>query len=441
VVCREAGISADCGEAGLDEESTGGAPLENVEVDETQPVAVKPWGSLAHPQFSLLASTWFISALGQQMRQITNLYLVYQLSGSTLQLGLVGLFQGGPAILLGIFGGSLADLVDRKKLIIISEATSMVLAAVLAGLTLSGNIEVWHIYVITVGASAINVFEQPARTALIPSLVPRSHLTNAITLNSTIRHATMLFGPAVGGLLIDWQGAGSTYLINAVLFVPVVIALMFLRVPVGQYARGIRYFTVSHMVEGLKFIWSTHIILALIVLDTVAAISTGYRGLMPVFAEDILGVGASGLGLLLSAPAVGFLVGAGVLLMMGDIRHKGAVVLVSLLGYLVAIAVFSQSKSYVLSLVLIAAVGGLDGVATIMRQTTTQLLVPDEIRGRATSVHQAFARGSPSLGYLVMGALAVQLGAPGALLAGSGFAAVVLVVVGLKWREVISYRS
>ena len=425
----------------MDQRSADGAPLGNAEVNTTPPVTVKPWGSLAYPQFSLLAGTWLISALGQQMRQITNLYLVYHLSGSTLQLGMVGLFQGGPAILLGTFGGSLADLVDRKKLIIISQSTSMTLAATLAVLTLSGNIEVWHIYVITVCASAINVFEQPARTAIIPSLVPRSHLTNAITLNSTIRHATMLFGPAVGGLLIDWQGAGSTYVINTVLFVPVVIALMFLRIPVGQYAQGIRHFTTSHMMEGLKFIWSTHIILALIVLDAVAAISTGYRGLMPVFAEDILGVGASGLGLLLSAPAVGFLVGSGALLLMGDIRHKGVVVLVSLLGYLVAMALFSQSTSFMLSLVLIAAVGGLDGVATIMRQTTTQLLVPDEIRGRATSVHQAFARGSPSLGYLVMGALAVQLGAPGALLAGSAFAAVVLVVVGLKWREVLSYRS
>ena len=425
----------------MDEKSTDGTPLGSVEADETQPARIKPWGSLAYPQFSLLAATWFISALGQQMRQITSLYLVYQLSGSTLQLGLVGLFQGAPAIILGIFGGTLADLVDRKKLIIISQATSMLLAATLAGLTLSGNIQVWHIYVITVGVSAVNVFEQPARTAIIPSLVPRSHLTNAITLNSTIRHATMLVGPAAGGFLIDWLGAGSTYVIDAVLFVPVVIALTFLRVPVGQYARGIRHFRVGQMVDGLKFIWSTHIILALIVLDAVAAISTGYRGLMPVFAEDILGVGASGLGLLLAAPAVGFLVGAAVLLLMGDIRHKGVVVLISLLGYLAAVALFSQSTSFVLSLVLIATVGGLDGIATIMRQTTTQLLVPDEIRGRATSVHQALARGSPSLGYLVMGALAVQLGAPGALLAGSGFAAVVLVVVGLKWREVIKYRS
>ena len=251
----------------------------------------------------------------------------------------------------------------------------------------------------------------------------------------------MLFGPAVAGFMVELLGAGSTYLLNAILFVPVVIALMFLRIPVGQYARGIRHFTASHMVEGLKLIWSTHIILALIVLDTVAAISTGYRGLMPVFAEDFLNVGPSGLGWLMSAPAFGFLAGSGILLLLGDIRHKGAVVLVSLLGYLVAVALFSQSTSYILSLVLIAAVGGLDGVATIMRQTTTQLLVPDEIRGRATSVHQAFARGSPSLGYLVMGALAVQLGAPGALLAGSAFAAVVLVVVGLKWREVLSYRS
>jgi MFS family permease len=425
----------------LDQRSTDRAPLGNAEADKTPPVTVKPWGSLAYPQFSLLAGTWFVSALGQQMRMVTNLWLVYELTGDPLQLGLVGLFQGGTAILLGIFGGSFADLVDRKKLIIISQTTSMVLAATLAGLTISGNIAVWHIYVITMGASAINVFEQPARTALIPSLVPRSHLTNAITLNSTIRHATMLFGPAASGLLIDWQGAGSTYVINAALFIPVVAAFLFLRVPAGQYARGIRHFSASHMVEGLKFIWSTHIILALIVLDTVAAISTGYRGLMPVFAEDILGVGASGFGMLMSAPAVGFLVGAGILLLIGDIRHKGAVVLVTLLGYLVAVALFSQSTSFALSLVLIAAVGGLDGVATIMRQTTTQLLVPDEIRGRATSVHQAFARGSPSLGYLVMGALAVQLGAPNALLAGSAFAAVVLVVVGLKWREVLSYRS
>ena len=126
----------------MDQRSTDGAPLEKVEADKTPPVTVKPWGSLAYPQFSLLAGTWFFSALGQQMRQFTNLWLVYDITKDPLQLGLVGLFQGGPAILLGIFGGALADLVDRKKLIIISQSTSMLLAATLATLMLSGNIQV-----------------------------------------------------------------------------------------------------------------------------------------------------------------------------------------------------------------------------------------------------------------------------------------------------------
>lgn len=424
----------------MDKSTTEGASDGSAGRDAATPVTIRPWSSLAYPQFSLLASTWFFSALGQQMRQITNLWLVYKLTGDPLQLGLVGLFQGGPAILLGVFGGALADLVDRKKLIIISEAASMLLAATLAVLMLNNSIEVWHIYAATIGVSAINVFEQPARTALIPSLVPRSHLTNAITLNSTIRHATMLFGPVVGGILIESVGAGVSYLANAILFVPILIALIFLRTPVGEYARGIRYFKPAQMVDGLKFIWSTHIILALIVLDAIAAISTGYRGVMPIFAEDILDVGASGLGLLMAAPAIGFLVGAAALLLMGDLRRKGLAVLISLMGYLIAVALFSQSHSYFLSLALIALVGGLDGVATIMRQTTTQLLVPDDIRGRVTSVHQAFARGSPSMGYLVMGALAAQLGAPNALLVGSTFAVIALIGVVIKWRGIVTFR-
>ncbi len=402
---------------------------------------IKPFGSLAFPEYRLLLGSYLVGFVGLQMRQVTNLWIVYEISGSVLNLGLVGVFQFLPLIVFGLLGGSMADTMERRKLLIFAQSGNLLMAMTLAGLMLSGRLEVWHVFGATLITATVNVFDGPARMSIIPMIVPRTHLINAITLNSASRHAAMLLGPAAGGLLIGWQGPGTTYLIIAGLIVPGMVGLMFLRPMPPPPGSSPRRISGAYMLEGLRFVWSTHIVIALIALDSAAMLFTNWRVLMPVFAEDILDVGPRGFGILMSGPAAGFLIGSGALLLAGDVKRKGILVLVTFVGYLVAIVVFALSRNFALSLIMLVAMGGLDGVGAIVRQTVLQLVVPDELRGRASSVLQMFNRGSPSLGFVVLGAMAVPLGATVALLVGSVIAFGIAAVLTVAWRELPAYHD
>ena len=195
------------------------------------------------------------------------------------------------------------------------------------------------------------------------------------------------------------------------------------------------------MMEGFKFVFSSHIILAMMLLDVVAMLFTHHRGLVPIFAEDILDVGELGFGVLLSAPAAGFLIGSAALLIAGDIKRKGVVVVGTYVAYLVAIALFAVSRNFWWSLIALAFTGGLDGVGAIMRSTILQMAVPDEIRGRTTAVLQLSNRGGPSMGQVLLGAMAAAITAPNALVLGAGIGAVVLVIMLLTVKGLVGYQG
>jgi len=177
---------------------------------------------LEFAEFRLVLVSFMVGFVGFQMRQVTNLWLIYDITKSPLSLGLLGVFQFAPMLILVFVGGSIADMVDRRKLLILTQVGNLVFAAVLAALTLTDSIQVWHIYATTLLVAAVNSFEGPARMAMLPRLVPRHYLMNAITLNQAARHGSMLFGPALGGLLLGWVGAGWTYVTVAAIFVPTV---------------------------------------------------------------------------------------------------------------------------------------------------------------------------------------------------------------------------
>ncbi|MEE8518372.1 MAG: MFS transporter, partial [Dehalococcoidia bacterium] len=394
-----------------------------------------------------LWASGLFGSVGQQVRQLANLYLVYDLSGSTLQLGLLGLARAIPLFAVGLFGGALADFMDRKRLVMLTQAANLVVATGLATLALSGNLAVWHLYTSTLMTGVLIILDQPARQSLIPALLPRSHLLNAYTLNSFIRQGSLLVGPAIGSFVIDGRGggmdgAGFAYLVNIGFYVPVFAGLLMVRIPKGTQltemrGRGLR---ASQILEGLKYVWSTNILLAIIVLDAVVTLLTGYRAMMPVFAEEVLDGGSGGLGLLLAAPAVGFTLGSLSLLVVGRVSRTGLIVLVSIAGYAIAMGLFAVSRSFYLSLLFLVFVGGLDGISSIVRQTTLQLVVPDELRGRATSVQLVFAIGAPGIGEFMTGAAAIYLTAPGAIFAGAVLSLAFVGVVALRWREVASFR-
>jgi MFS family permease len=379
--------------------------------------SLAPWASLRYRDYGFLFLLGLFATTAQQMRQAQNFYQVYELSGSAFLLGLTGLAQGVPIFALGLFGGTLADFLDRRKILLITIFGNLLVAVTLGLLTLAGLIQVWHILAATALTSALNIVLNPTRMALISHLVPRSHLTNAVALNSSVSQGAHFIGPMLGGLSLAWMSTGNAYLFNALFYLPAAAAIVLLKVPaVDKAAR--EKFSLASFLGGVKFLFSEPVILTLVLLDFIVIGFGYYRPLLPIFAKDILFVGPAGFGMLSSAPAIGGVLGTFTLLAIGDVKGKGQLALWSFLGYALALGVFALSTSFWLSLFLLGLMGLANSLQAVMRQTSFHLLTPDHIRGRAFSVFNMFSQGANSVGATEVGFMAALLGAPGSLLFG-----------------------
>ena len=385
--------------------------------NDDQPATLPPWASLRYRDYRFLFLLSLFATTAQQMRQTQNFYQVYELSGSAFQLGLTGLAQGIPIFALGLFGGTLADFLDRKRLLLITTFGNLLVAVTLGILTLMGLIQVWHILAGTALTSALNIVLNPTRMTLISHLVPRSYLTNAVSLNSSASQGSHFIGPMLGGITLAWMSTGNAYLLNALFYIPAVITIVLLNAPVSAKTTR-ENFAFASFLGGVKFLFSEPIILTLVLLDFVVIGFGYYRPLLPVFAKDILFVGPAGFGMMSSAPAVGGILGTIALLTFGDVKSKGLLALWSFLAYALALGVFAVSTSFVLSLILLGAMGLANSLQAVMRQTSFHLLTPDHVRGRVFSVFNMFSQGANSVGATEVGFMAALLGAPGSLLFG-----------------------
>ncbi len=378
---------------------------------------LSPWASLSIPDYRWLFLLSLCATTAQQMRQTQNFYQVYEISGSAFQLGLTGVAQGVPIFALGLFGGTLADFVDRKKLILLTTVGNLLVAAILGLLTLTGLIQVWHIQTATAITSALNIVLNPTRMSLISYLVPRSHLTNAVSLNSAISQGSHFIGPMLGGLSLAWMSTGNAYLFNALFYLPAVFAILALVIPASADPTREKL-ELKSLLGGVKFLFSEPVVLAMVLLDFVIVGVGYYRPLLPVFAKDILFVGPAGFGMLSSAPAVGGIIGTLTLLVTSDVKSKGMLALWSFLGYALALGVFALSTNFWLSLLFLGAMGLANSLQAVMRQTSFHLLTPQAVRGRAFAVFHMFSQGANSVGATEVGFMAALIGAPGSLLFG-----------------------
>jgi MFS family permease len=402
--------------------------------------AVRPWSSFSFRDFALI---WFASALtgvASQIRQVSNLYQVYQISGSSMKLGLAGFFQSLPFVLLGLFGGALADTFDRKKLIIVTHCSILALTLGLGLLTAVGSVEVWHLYAFSLMTSLVQVFHNPARAALVPRMVPKSHVMNAVALTTMVHQASMLVGPVIAGVLIDHLGLALTYFVCGGLFLPALVGILAIRTS-GKPEGERRRLRLRSMIEGVEFIWSQRIILSLFLLDFGVVLVGYYQPMLPVFASEVFEVGATGLGTLYSAPAVGALLGMAVLLLAGNFRRKGALVVAASIVFAVGLALLGMTKWFWLGIIAVAALGFADSIGVTMRRTLVPLLAPDAMLGRASSLISVFAQCTNALGALVIGATVELLGASNAVLLSSVLC--IFVVVGINWifPQLWRYRS
>lgn len=383
----------------------------------SRPASRAPFLALRHRDYRRLIASQFLSLIGSQMQVVAINWHVYLLTRSPLALGLVGLTRVLPIVAFSLWGGVLADRLDRRRLMIVTQLVMAGVALALAGVTWSHRETLFLLYGLNFLSASAVAFDGPARQALIPRLVPPHDLPGALSLNLSVFQTALIGGPALAGLLIagdagalqsaspgssaDTGALALIYFLNAVSFLAVIFALATMKTS-GAPERGSpdeRPWTA--LKEGLRFVFKTPLMVWTMSLDFLATFFSGAMSLLPIFADQVLKVGAKGYGVLVSAPAMGALVGSLLVSIRPLPPKQGRVLLTAVAGYGAATIVFGLSRSFALTLLALAATGFADAISTLR-----QFLTPDRLRGRMTSVNMIFFMGGPQLGELEAGLVA-----------------------------------
>lgn len=383
-------------------------------------------------QMQITAVNWHIYALLQG--QSYTLWLFggpITLDAPALGLGLLGLVRIIPIVLFALIGGVIADSYDRRRIMIWTRIVGTIFSALLAVITLTEQETTTTIYLLSAAVAATVAFDNPARQSIVPNLVPREYVANAVSLNTLMFDIATICGPAVGGLLVARFNIGLVYAINAATFGAAILALALIRYR-GHGTMPHSGFSFKSMLEGLHFTYNSRIIWGTMLLDFWATFFSSARTMLPIIADDILKVGAEGYGLLSTAQPVGAVIAGAVIALRKDIHRQGLVLLASVAVYGVATALFGITTSFALAYIFLALTGAGDTVSTVIRGTIRQLMTPDHLRGRMTSVNMMFFMGGPQLGELEAGLVAAAFGAPFAILTGG--IATVLLVGWIAWK-------
>jgi MFS family permease len=381
--------------------------------------------ALQHRNFRLIWIGLLLSMTGSMMQNAALLWQVSLLvppDRKGLALGLVGLVRVVPIVVFSLISGVVADAWDRRKLMLLTQTGSALVALALAWLTFRGITVVWPIYALAALSSAVGAFDLPARQALLPTLVPREHLPNAISLNTTMMQTASVAGPALGGLMIAVASVGWAYVVNAVSFGFVILALVAMRnVPAREPSQAGQRDDVSlhAALEGLRFVFRSPLIRSTMLLDFFATFFSSATALLPIYAQDILHVGAGGYGWLYAAPAAGALVTSAALVPLAEhIERRGVTLLWAVVGYGVATVIFGLSRSFWTTFICLTLIGATDTVSMVIRNIIRQLETPDRLRGRMSGVNMVFFIGGPQLGEFEAGAVANWLGATFSVVSG-----------------------
>lgn len=402
--------------------------------------------ALQSRNYRLLWLSLLISFSGSMMQNATVLWHVALLvppEQKALTLGLVGLVRIVPVIFFSLLGGVMADAVDRRKVLLVTQSLLTLFALTLSVLTFSGLQSVWPIFALTALSAAANSFDQPARVALIPNLVPRAHLANAISLNSTMFQLAAVIGPALSGIVIAQLSIGWVYLFNAISFLGVIGVLLLMRDAPTKATPGQRNdVSLGAAWEGLRYVFSAPLIRATMLLDFFATFFASASALLPIFAQDILRVGPEGYGVLVSAPALGAFITSAVMTVFTDrIHQRGWAVILSVMGYGLATIIFGFSQWFWLTWLCLFLTGVTDMISVVFRNIIRQLTTPDHLRGRMTSVSMIFFMGGPQLGELEAGLVANWWGAPVSVITGGIACLLATFITTVKSPEMQAYHK
>jgi len=362
---------------------------------------------------------------------------VYAISNSALQLGLIGLVRFVPALGMSLIGGAVADSYNRRNIILISQLVPLTVAVVMLAAIAGGRVTLALLYAVVLVTGLASAFEQPARQAILPAIVPPYLFARAVAINSTMQALAFATGPTVAGAAIASFGIAAAYIAYGAFVLLSMTAMVWVPAVRSQSRSGVGWNAIR---EGLHFVWSRPVLLGAMTLDMFAVIFGGARALLPIYATDILDAGAFGYGLLYAASEVGALLMSILLLMLPPIDRIGRALLLSVAAYGIATMAFGISRSFVLSLIAFTAVGMADQVSVIMRTMTIQFLTPDELRGRVSAVNSIFISASNQLGAVESGFVAALTNATFSVVSGGLGCLAVVGIVAARVPALRNYR-
>ncbi|HEU0073092.1 MAG TPA: MFS transporter [Dehalococcoidia bacterium] len=395
--------------------------------------------ALKYPQFRRF---WFGNAAavgGQQIMWLAQGVLVYRLTGEAVYIGFVGLATAAPAILLNLVGGVVADRIDQRKIILTTQIVTSAAVGILALLVATDQVSVWHVVAVAFVAGCMQAFNNPARQSIFPGLVERKELMNAVALNSIVWQSMRIVAPGIGGLVLAIFGVAATFSLVCAGFLLLGVAVIGLDTPAQR--RTTKTSPLADLKEGIAFISANFLFAFLIGMsffNSFFGFST--QQLMPVFTEDILHVSDFWLGMLLSMTGVGSIIGIGALGYAGDVERKGLLIIGGATAFGAFIILFALSTYYPLSLLLVGFMGAFGSIYMITVQTTLQLRVPDELRGRVMGIYGITHNVGP-LGALQAGIIADSVSPPAALIVGGVAIIVFALAIAYSNRSVRTLAS
>lgn len=404
------------------------------------PLAAHAFAALRHRNFQLFYAGQFLSLIGTWMQATSEGWLVLNLTNSEFLLGVVTAVSSLPTLLFSLYAGAVADRADKRRIIIRANAVALVLALLLGTLIVTRRVTYPAVLGIAFALGTVNAFEVPTRQSFFVDLVGKEDLQNAIALNSAQFNATRIVGPAIAGWVIGIAGTAACFFANSVSYVFVILGLVMIRLP-GFRAPERREGTLETIREGIAYIRSVREIRTLVwLIAAMSVLGFPYVMLMPVFARDVLHVGAQGLGALLAATGAGALAGGLALATLGTRYRRGRMMLAGSLSFCASVVAFSFSRSFPLSLVLLAMVGFTVIFNNANANALLQSIVPNRLRGRVMSVYIFMFVGTAPVGSLVAGAVSSRFGAPADLRIGAILLAAILAFAAWRVPELTNAR-
>ncbi len=396
-----------------------------------------PYAALRMREYRLYAISYALAVIGSQIQSVAVAWQVYQMTRSPLSLGWVAGVQVIPLFLLALPAGHLIDRFSRRRILLATQLLLAFWAFVLASLSHWGS--GWlhlasAIYIVILLNAVVLVFARPARSSLLPQLVPASVFGNAITWTSSMFEISSMAGPALGGLVVARWGTTAAYIVTGAML----LGCFCFAVPLPEPQRGPRDSEepgLASLLAGVRFVWQTKLLLAAMTLDLFAVLLGGALYLLPIFSER-LGHGSLGYGWLRAAPAVGAFAMAMIQAHMPPLKRAGRTLLLAVAAFGAATIVFGLSTNYWLSLFMLALTGAFDNISVVVRHTLVQLLTPDSMRGRVSSVNQLFIGSSNELGGMESGLTAAAFGPVGSVVGGGIGTMLVVVMVAWTWPQV-----